>query len=259
MAHATRPDEGRAFPVTLSPCHLVTLSLLLAAGCDLPGKPRKADRPEPANEVVNFDVLFSTHCAGCHGADGKVGPAPPLNDPIFLAIVPDTELRSVIRDGRSVTAEQRSLMPAFAHKKGGPLTDAQIDALAGGIKEHWGPPASGSFPAYLLPTGGKGGNKDERERLFARACAECHGADGHGEKDGRPTDGGALNDPAFLALISDQALRRIIITGRPDLGMPPYDGKRGRPADFHALSSAQIDDLVALLKFWRQGSPGNGK
>ena len=30
--------------------------------------------------------------------------------------------------------------------------------------------------------------------------------------------GGAINAPAFLALISDQALRRIIITGRPDLG-----------------------------------------
>ena len=89
-------------------------------------------------------------------------------------------------------------------------------------------------------------------RVFARACAECHGPQGQGEKNGRPLEGGAINNPAFLALISDQALRRIIITGRPDLGMPAYDGTGGRPPDFRALSSAEIADLVALLKSWRQ-------
>jgi cytochrome c oxidase cbb3-type subunit 3/ubiquinol-cytochrome c reductase cytochrome c subunit len=65
--------------------------------------------------------------------------------------------------------------------------------------------------------------------------------------------GGAINNQAFLALISDQALRRTIITGRPDLGMPAYDGKAGRKPDFRALTSAEIDDLVALLRYWRQG------
>ena len=53
--------------------------------------------------------------------------------------------------------------------------------------------------------------------------------------------------PAFLALISDQASRRIIITGRPDLGMPNYAETDGRPEDFQPLTSAEIDDLVALL------------
>ena len=78
-----------------------------------------------------------------------------------------------------------------------------------------------------------------------------------GEKGGQPLSGGALNDPAFLGLISDQALRRIIITGRPDLGMPPYNGKQDRPPDFHELSSTEIQDLVALLRSWRQsgGTP----
>ena len=57
--------------------------------------------------------------------------------------------------------------------------------------------------------------------------------------------------PAFLALISDQALRRIIITGRPDLGMPTYAENDGRPSDFQPLTSAEIDDLVALLADWR--------
>jgi cytochrome c oxidase cbb3-type subunit 3/ubiquinol-cytochrome c reductase cytochrome c subunit len=230
------------------------LLVALAAGCDLPGKPNEADRPKPANQVTDFGTLYATRCAGCHGAEGKLGPAPPLNDPIFLAIVPDQELLRVIREGRTVTPGQKSPMPAFAHDRGGPLTDAQVKILAEGIKKHWWPPESPaeSLPTYMRSAAG-GGNKDEGSRVFARACIECHGPQGQGDKDGHPLPGGAINNQAFLALISDQALRRTIITGRPDLGMPAYDAKAGRPPDFRALTSAEIDDLVALLRYWRQG------
>jgi cytochrome c oxidase cbb3-type subunit 3/ubiquinol-cytochrome c reductase cytochrome c subunit len=261
---------------------LLPLLGALAAGCDLPGTPREEDRPRPANKVKDFDTLYSARCAGCHGADGKLGPAPPLNDPIFLAIVPDDELLRVIYEGRAVTPPQRSPMPAFGAPRAvpltdselralaepkeehhaavrlqGPLTDAQVAVLAEGIKKRWGPPASGDLPPYLSPTGGKGGNDKTGAGVFNRACANCHGPQGEGVRDGRPTDGGAINNLAFLALISDKALRRSIITGRPDLGMPPYNGKAGRPADFHPLTSADIDDLVALLRSWRAGGPSN--
>src|SRR5205085_7892511 len=100
---------------------VLPLLALLAAGCDLPGQPKLADRPVPADQVTDFDALYKTHCAGCHGADGKLGPAPPLNDPLFLTVVPDTELRRVITEGRAVTAAQKTPMPAFAREKGGPL------------------------------------------------------------------------------------------------------------------------------------------
>jgi mono/diheme cytochrome c family protein len=228
---------------------------VLAAGCNLPGRPTPADRPVPANEVMDFGALYAARCAGCHGVNGKFGPAPPLNNPIFLAIVPDAELLRVVSEGRTVTPGQKSPMPAFAQDKGGPLTGAQVKVLAGGIKKHWEPSASTStsLPAYIGPGVSGAGNKDERARVFARACAGCHGSQGQGEKDGHPLMGGAINNQAFLALISDQALRRIIITGRPDLGMPAYDGKNGRPPDYRALTSTEIDDLVALLRSWRQG------
>ena len=232
---------------------LLTLLLaVVAAGCDVPGKPREADRPVPADQVQSFDVLYGVRCAGCHGVDGKLGPAPSLNDPIFLAIVPDAELRHVISQGRAVSAGQRSPMPAFARARGGPLTDAQVQVLADGIKKRWKPAASGKTPPpYLSPAATRSGNRDEGARVFARACAGCHGRQGEGGEDDE--EPGAINEPAFLALISDRALRRIVITGRPDLGMPAYDGTDGRPADFRPLSSAQIDDLVALLASWRQG------
>ena len=264
---------------------LVALLAVLGAGCDPPGRPRPSDRPVRADQVADFAVLYGTHCAGCHGADGKLGPAPPLSDPLFLAIVPDAELLRVIREGRVVTAGQKSPMPAFAVGEAsrlspeqaeawarvkeeahadptqrGALTPAQVQVLAEGIKKHWGPPASssGSVPPYLAPADTSPGKKDEGARVFARACAGCHGPDGAGiERDGRLRR--TINDPAFLALISDQELRRFAITGRPDLGMPPYDGKAGRPTDFQPLTSEEIDGLIALLACWRLGGPANGK
>jgi mono/diheme cytochrome c family protein len=266
---------------------LVPLLAVLAAGCDLPGRPNPADRPVPADQVVNFDTLYKTHCAGCHGADGKLGPAPPLNDPLFLAIVPDAELLRVIGGGRAVTDAQRSPMPAFGLDNGGPptgapagivaearerahagarlaspLTAVQVKVLAEGIKKRWGPPLSpaGEVPPYLAPREAGPRKKDEGagKRVFGQACAGCHGKEGEGvERDGRLRR--KINDSAFLALISDQELRRYAITGRPDLGMPPYDGNDGRPKVLLPLTSAKIDDLVALLAYWRLGGTANGK
>jgi cytochrome c oxidase cbb3-type subunit 3/ubiquinol-cytochrome c reductase cytochrome c subunit len=239
---------------------LLPVLAAVMVGCDLPGRPDPADRPVPADQVTDFGTLYATHCAGCHGADGKLGPAPPLNDPIFLAIVPDEELLMVITEGRAVTPAQKSPMPAFARSKGGPLTDAQVSALAEGIKKRWGPgrAEAQSLPPYYASTDTNGANKDAGARVFVRACAGCHGNHGQGGKDGE-RQVGALNNQAFLALTSDQALRRYVITGRSDLGMPAFDGSNGRPPEFRALSSVQIDDLVALLAHWRQAGPDNNK
>ena len=228
----------------------------LAIGCDMPGKPNRADRPVPSDQVTDFGTLYRTHCAGCHGADGQLGPGPPLNDPLFLAIVSEKELSRVITEGRAITPGQRSPMPAFARDRGGPLTAAQIGALAEGITVRWGPAVPS--PPDLTETGASCGDKDRGARVFARACAGCHGNEGEGvEREGSPRQ--KINDPAFLALISDQALRRYVITGRPDLGMPSYDGKAGRPPDFQPLTAAEIADLVALLAGWRRGESANEK
>jgi mono/diheme cytochrome c family protein len=263
---------------------LLLLVAALAVGCDLPGKPNPEERPLPAEQVTDFNTLYATHCAGCHGTDGKLGPAPPLNDPVFLAIVPDEELFHVITEGRAVTKTQRSLMPAFGLAKRAaltadqakvwqelkeqsqanprlesPLTATQIKVLAEGIKQRWGgaKTAGRSIPPYRSERK-SGGDKAAGIRAFMRACASCHGSRGQGQDEGEQPVG-AINDPDFLAVTSDQALRRLIITGRPDLGMPPFDGKDNRGPDFQPLTSAEIDGLVALLASWRSGGTANGK
>ncbi len=227
-----------------------SLLLLTSGGCldRMPGKPNPADRPQLPGEQTDFQVLFQRSCSGCHGADGKLGPAPPLNDPLFLAIVPDEVLLDVVTHGRPGTP-----MPAFDKRVAGTLTDEQIQILAGGLKSHFKlTSAAGDVPPY------KGESSIQPpaeqiargEKLFASACAACHGDSGQGSGDD-DTGPGRVNDPALLSLFSNQALRRIIITGRPDLGMPNYAETDGRDSDFKPLTSQEIDDLVALLAHWR--------
>lgn len=215
----------------------------MSAGCGTSGPGRHEVRPIPSDRVVDFAALYAQNCAGCHGADGRFGPAPPLNDPLFLAIVPDSVLAGIVSEGRPGTP-----MPAFSRKHGGPLTDEQVRALAGGIKPRWKPAhPEVTPPAYPVADGQGRGDVGRGRQVFARACAPCHGEEGRGG-EGKV---GPIHDPAFLALISDQAIRRIIITGRGDLQMPDFAGKDGRPEDFRPLTPADVADLVALLSGWR--------
>jgi mono/diheme cytochrome c family protein len=209
-----------------------------ASGCARP-----EGRPVRSDQVTDFSALYGQHCAGCHGVDGRLGPAPPLNDPLFLAIVPDDVLLQVVSEGRAGTP-----MPAFSRKHGGALTDEQVRALAAGLRARWkAKPPEVEPPAYLADEKAHAGDPRRGATLFERACASCHGEGGHGgEKKVGP-----INNDAFLALISDQAVRRYIITGRQDLGMPDFASKQERPKDFHPLSEADVADLVALVARWR--------
>jgi mono/diheme cytochrome c family protein len=253
---------------------LLLVFVALAAGCDFPGRPDPAGRPVPANEVLDFKVLYGENCAGCHGAKGTLGPAPPLNDPLFRAVIPIDELERVIAKGR-----EKALMPAFAAKNGGPLTTLQIQVLVNEIKgvpykvveradsskaivadakatqPQWGlpPQPPKGVPSYQASEGSKprlgtSGNKERGAMVFARACAICHGDDGQGERNGEK----AIHDSVFLALVSDQALRRYVITGRPDLNMPSFAEARPDNASFKSLTDQDVTDLVALLASWRR-------
>jgi mono/diheme cytochrome c family protein len=245
-------------------CLIGTAYWVFASGDNLPGKPKLADKPASIENSMDFAVIYAKNCAACHGADGKLGPAPPLNDPLFRAIMPADALTQVISEGRTGTP-----MPGFARAHSGTLARPQIQVLVDQIKgvpeanggaAVWGSiePAPSDAPPYL-------GADHQAERtsvdfetirttLFAQACADCHGPHGEGTKSI-----GSINNPDFLALASDQLLRRIIITGRRDLGMPNYKSAEHRSSGFKPLTSADVDDLVALLAQWRQGKTTNAK
>jgi mono/diheme cytochrome c family protein len=146
-------------------------------------------------------------------------------------------------------------MPPFDQARGGPLTGEQVRVLAEGIKRRWHPAevSPATVPAYAAPRP----SADEAglargKAVFARACAECHGDHGQGGMTEAGKAVGAVNDPAFLALCSDQVLRRYAITGRPDLGMPGFSPAFGRRAGFQPLSAEEVADLSALLTSWRK-------
>jgi cytochrome c oxidase cbb3-type subunit III len=216
--------------------------LVLLSGCDspLPGKPDPKNKFVAPSEIKDFTKLYGKNCAGCHGKEGKMGPAPPLNDAVFLAIAPDDELAKVIAGGRKGTE-----MPAFAKEQGGTLTAEQVQILAVGLKKKWGDAAAEkkTWPAYVVPA--ETGDVDRGKAVFARVCATCHGQEGHGKEKQGP-----INDPAFLALASEQVLRRFVITGRSDLGMPNCAEHEGG-----ALTAPEVNDLVALLMSWKQKGP----
>jgi cytochrome c oxidase cbb3-type subunit 3 len=225
---------------------VVLMFLILAAGCDqLPGKPTQEERWKPATEITNFSQLYALNCSGCHGADGRLGAARPLNDPLYLALVSAATLRAMIAQGVPGTSA-----PALAQRVGGPLTDKQIDILVEGMRSRWGKAENFNniaFPPYSLQDASvKGSAPGDSKRgavVYQTYCAQCHGKDGNGGPKG-----GSVINPAYLALVSDQALRTAVIVGRSDLGMPDWRANiSGRP-----ISPQEISDVVAWLATHRQ-------
>ena len=216
--------------------------LFVTCGCStLPGKPQPGPEVPRPDSVLDPAVLYAANCAGCHGSAGKHGPAIDLSDPLYLAIVDDNTLRATISKGRPGTA-----MSAFSQKEGGMLTDEQINSIIRGIRERWGNSstlAGVAAPPYAAPPG----NPQHGEAVYATFCEPCHGRD----QKGGPKAGSVTN-PSYLSLISDQGIRTIVITGRPDFGAPDWRGNvAGRP-----MSNQEISDVVAWLSLHRPGLPG---
>jgi mono/diheme cytochrome c family protein len=220
---------------------MVLLILILTTGCErLPGKPTPEERWKAATEVTDFSQLYARNCSACHGADGRLGAARPLNDPLYLALVSTATLHTMIAQGVPGTAA-----PALAQQIGGPLTDKQIDILIEGMRSRWGKAENFqnvALPPYSLrDASAKGSGPGDPQRgaaAYQTYCAQCHGTDGSGGPKG-----GSVINPAYLALVSDQALRTTVIVGRSDLGMPDWRANiSGRP-----MSPQEISDVVAWL------------
>lgn len=221
---------------------IATLAAFALAGCDsLPGKPHPGPEVPRPDDVLDFAVLYKENCSACHGAEGKGGAAIALNNPVYLGLVDDATLRRVTAQGIRGTA-----MPGFAESAGGMLTDKQVDAIVREMRARWARPDAlhGGAPPYAASLKGDAQHGAEAYKSY---CSSCHGADGKGGKAA-----GSIVDGSYLALISDQGLRTVVITGRPELGAPDWRGN----TPGHPMSDQEITDVVAWLTAQRSERPG---
>ena len=216
---------------------------LLLSGCDsAPGRPVKGSETLAPDEILDFTTLFSENCAGCHGTDGRGGAAIALADPIYLAVADADTMRKIITNGVKGTS-----MAAFGQSAGGMLTAKQIDVLTTQIRSRWGKPGilNGDVPpSYVAETTGDVARGEASYRTY---CESCHGPDGGGTPKGS-----AITDSSFLALLTDQELRTMVIVGRPDRSAPDWrNNVPGKP-----MSDQEITDVVAWLASKRVSTPG---
>jgi cytochrome c oxidase cbb3-type subunit III len=221
----------------------VSVAAILLSSCGAPhGQPSKGSEVLAPNEVLDFGTLYSENCAGCHGADGRGGAAIALANPVYLEIADDVAIRKVVASGVRGTA-----MPAFAESAGGFLTDAQIDVITKEIRSRWSKPGVLDTAAAPSHAPKSTGDAHRGEAAYKTYCESCHGPGGGG---GRKAS--SITDDSFLALVSDQGLRTIVIAGRPELGAPDWRGNvPGRP-----MSDQEVTDIVAWLASRRVQNPG---
>jgi mono/diheme cytochrome c family protein len=217
------------------------LAGMLLWGCGSPhGRPLQGSETLAPNEILNFDTLYAQNCSGCHGVEGRGGAAIALADPVYLAIADDTAMRKVTASGARGTA-----MPAFAQSAGGMLTDKQIDIITTQIRSRWS--RRNNFNANDLPSYApkSAGNVLQGEAAYKTYCESCHGPGGRGGPKGS-----SITDGSFLALVSDQGLRTVVITGRPELSAPDWRGN----VSGKSMSDQEITDVVAWLASQRTQS-----
>ena len=218
------------------------VAFLACTGCsNSPGRPGPDSEVLPPNQVMEFNLLYAQNCAGCHGPNGKGGAAIALADPVFLAIADDAAIRHTVADGVRATA-----MPACAQSAGGILTDKQINALVQGIRS-WAKPdalSDATPPPYAAQAPG---DPERGAEAYQTYCSSCHGGGGRGG-----SNASSIVDGSYLALVSDQELRTIVIAGRPELGAPDWRGD----VPGHPMSAQDISDVVAWLSSHRTQFPG---
>jgi cytochrome c oxidase cbb3-type subunit 3 len=222
---------------------VAAVAVLGSWGCaNAPGRPVQASIPLNPDQISDFSVLYGQNCAGCHGIDGRGGAAIAIGDPVYLAIADNSTIRRAAANGIHGTS-----MPAFAQSAGGMLTDKQIDVIVQGMRKQWSKPdflRDANAPPYSSP---ESGDASRGANVYATYCSSCHGSGGRGGPKAS-----SIANGAYLALMTDQELRTIVIVGRPELGAPDWRGNvAGKP-----MSAADVSDVVAWLASQRAKYPG---
>ena len=184
-----------------------------------------AATPQELAQQKHGAELYARICAVCHGQKGegyKADRANALAHPEFLASVSDSFLRIAIARGRAGT-----VMSAWSTEHGGPLTSSDIDALVAFLRT-WQ-----TKPRTPLDERPLHGDAARAEPVYAKECAQCHGARGVRGPNIQ------VGDPALLGSVSNGFLRHAIRDGRGGTPMPAFAAK---------LGDQGVEDMVALLR-----------
>lgn len=179
------------------------------------------------------ESLYETNCTTCHRKDGEGSIGLPLNKEKFRYFTDDYVVKT-IRLGRP-----GRIMPAFSA-----LSDAQVTAIVAYLRQ-W------SKTPHLADTDFRAsGDEKNGKRLFAGHCANCHGeagkalGKGTGQSYSRERDfkvvPPAINNPGFLASVSDDMLKVVITYGIKATAMPAF-GKMG-------VSDQQVNDIIVYMR-----------
>jgi cytochrome c oxidase cbb3-type subunit 3/ubiquinol-cytochrome c reductase cytochrome c subunit len=225
---------------------MLLLCAISIVGCQAaPGKPLPGSEAKRPDQVLDFATLYKENCSACHGENGRMGAAISLANPVYMSFAGAVNLQRITANGVPGT-----LMPAFSKASGGTLTDQQIQILTQGMITLWSRPSPLTSLSPIAYATTQKGDPAHGAQLFTSSCSQCHGAEGVGSAAAKPPTG-SLVDPSYLALISDQALRSLIVAGQPDQGMPGTN-QLGQ----HPLADQDVTDIVAWLAAHRIQTPG---
>ncbi|MCP4804276.1 MAG: c-type cytochrome [Proteobacteria bacterium] len=191
----------------------------------------RADQaPGDAAAVEKGKQLFAM-CAGCHGADGegKVGVAPRLNSPNYLAAAPNEFFSETLKTGRTGTN-----MAAF----GASMPDEDVAAITSYIRS-WQTEAGLDLDESPLT-----GSVADGEKIWIDICKTCHGAGGAGYSEAG--SGTGIGRADFLNVSSDGFLRAIMKEGKDGTKMRSFS--TDSPIAVADLTDEEIDSIIQYLR-----------
>lgn len=224
-----------------------------------PARQAQAQQDLLARQVDEGQVLYAEECAVCHGAAGEgLGANPPLDSAGLRSMDYDTLYKTIAR-GRYNTA-----MPAWSVTDGGPLNDAQIEALLALIQHgDWletrglvadlglapRAPISVTVPAEtlaLIAALPDGAALARAVQTYAAECVACHTPVDAAEGAPGTSLAPALNTEQLRTERTAEQLTNAIQFGVAGTVMPAWG---------QTLTAGQIADLVALIQRWDELPP----
>ena len=177
--------------------------------------------------------LYVEHCAACHQMEGEGGIGLPLIRE-KLEDMSDSYLFNTIRLGRP-----GRVMPAYQR-----MSDAQVKAIIGFLRRQSGTTGRDYDSSPV------DGDAERGAVVYEEHCVRCHEADGSGAGEGTGVTlsrdrtflvmPASISNPGFLASVSDQMMRHVVIKGRKSSGMPSFGDEK--------LNDQEINDVVAYVR-----------